>query len=45
VTPTTVRALPVTGNGQASSQLLLLGFLLMGFGSVVLLLSRRPADS
>ena len=43
---TTVRgALPITGNGQASGQLLLIGFLLMGFGSVVLLLSRRPANS
>ena len=38
-------ALPITGNGQASGQLLLLGFLLMGFGSVVLLLSRRLANS
>ena len=46
VTPTTVaKALPVTGNGQASSEVLLLGFLLMGLGSVVLLLSRRPVES
>ena len=46
VTPTTVaKALPVTGNGQESSEMLLLGFLLMGLGSVVLLLSRRPAES
>ncbi len=44
-TTTMAAALPITGNGQASGQLLLLGFLLMGFGSVVLLLSRRPAVS
>ena len=45
--PTTTErgALPITGNGRASGQLLLLGFLLMGFGSVILLLSRRPVLS
>ena len=47
IVPTTTvgRALPVTGNGEASSEMLLLGFLLMGLGSVVLLLSRRPIAS
>ena len=44
-TTTVGRALPVTGNGEASSEMLLLGFLLMGLGSVVLLLSRRPIAS
>ncbi len=44
-TTTVGRALPVTGNGEASSEMLLLGFLLMGFGSVVVLLSRRPIES
>ena len=42
-TTTVGRGLPITGNGQASGSLLLLGFLLMGIGSVVLVLSRRPA--
>ena len=44
-TTTAQAGLPVTGPGDASGTLLLLGFLLMGFGSVVLLVSRRQVES
>ncbi len=42
---TAPRALPTTGNGQASGDLMLLGFLLIGLGSVVMVLSRTATDS